>query len=237
MKYNFKKVQLLTSLSIMLLSLIALKTFAIEGGSITILESKCSEIMNIRDYREIISIVKEWRSEFSFEQIQDISFILLEKIASKKILKGENEIIKKMSETVGHDVFLEGGRAAWTIEQLLGITIPPVTKDLTVSTLEEIKIRVGTKIQYREIIDKVNKNLVLLESLSLEEKLILAEAYDVDKSILAMLTKDPNVSIRRRVASNLQVPIQDVLRLAKEDEDPEVRAKALDNLQHVRSPF
>jgi len=132
---------------------------------------------------------------------------------------------------IRQDVFVQSGRAAWFLEQLLNCELPEISER---STEDEIR-DAATEAHYcvREALLPPDAPRTVA-GLTGDERRKLAEAPDSNAVIFYKLSKDPDKAIRSAVAANKNAPGHVLSKLAR-DKDPEVKRLALENLKLVRS--
>ncbi len=104
------------------------------------------------DYQKLTKMVKEWKGQPRAVRTSLI-FHLSERLKSTKELKLENyadmfvisRILNGRMDFHGHgealkqDVFLENGRCAWALENLLGIQLPPFEEKMKADDLQKAR--------------------------------------------------------------------------------------------------
>lgn len=135
------------------------------------------------------------------------------------------------ARTVRQDVLLQGGRAAWFIEQLLGSELPEVSEQSTQEDIEDVVFDAYYNVREALLPPDALRSI---DGLSLDQKQHLASSEGSNEVIISKLSKDPAPSVRKRVASSKNAPIPVLARLAR-DRDSEVKRLALKNLELARS--
>lgn len=135
------------------------------------------------------------------------------------------------TRTIRQDVLLQGGRAAWFIEQLLDCELAEVSELSTQEEIEDVVFDAYYRVREVLLPPGAPKSV---ENLSLGERRRFAEDLNSNDVIVSKLSRDTDPSVRKRIASNKNAPVPVLARLAR-DKDSEVRRLALKNLEQVRS--
>lgn len=132
---------------------------------------------------------------------------------------------------VKQDLFIKRGRAAWVLEKLLDCELPTVTEETSDFEMRKFRFEAFYKVEESFL---PSSKLIETSGLPMEERLSLANGTNTLGVILARLTKDPDVQVRRAVAANPKSPVFVLGQLRDFDADSEVRMLALKNLERSR---
>ena len=115
------------------------------------LQKNLAELMTTQEYPVLQKLVIQWRVGLSDASRARLVQLLLERMPSNEPLTLRNyadmfimsRVESGKMEFMGHgvmveqDLFLEGGRSAWAIQELLGCTLPPIEDGLTEAKLRD----------------------------------------------------------------------------------------------------
>lgn len=209
-------------------------------------DESVKRLMNTRDYAKLSELIENWRTKIDSDSKQILLQSLIGRIRSQNEIGLENYGSVCIPTRIGsggmtrqenalvikQDIFIEGGRAAWTLEKLMDCDLPPVTargseKELKLSQYE-------ANICYQEFILSPNKRLNI-EKLKVEEKAELAKDANTNPYLLAKLAKDPDRNVRVAVATNPSTLVETLFFIAENDTDAQIRSLALENAKRARS--
>lgn len=133
---------------------------------------------------------------------------------------------------VRQDILIQGGRAAWCLEQLLGCELPEISEVSSEGELQEAAIDALYCVSEALLPPNAPRTVA---GLSTAQKRRLAEAEDSNEVILAKLSKDADRSVRMAVAANKNTPIHLLVRLGYHEKDEDIRKAARKNSERSRS--
>ena len=186
-------------------------------------------LLDAEDYKEASSLITIWETEMEARSKEYFYALLLEGMGSRNMLSLSTG--PSTDATPIHDIYMQGGRCAWALETLLGITLPAVTRES-----KQTDISMTAEQVIRAIVSNRSKAVpeLNLANMSTKERLALARVSTTSSGILAVLAGDSSSTIRLAVAENLNTPTSDLFRLMKDDKDKKVRDKAAKNLETIR---
>ena len=193
------------------------------------------------NYSKLVSLVKQCSSETNTVIRHSMCDALLRATVSNEPLRLENygdlvipsrvqagKMLPRQGATViKHDLFTRRGRAAWVLENVLACELPAVGEGTSDSEMREFEFEAVCKVKERFT---AADRLISMSDVSAERRLALASGANTLGINLARLAKDPDVQVRRALASNPKAPVFVLDQLHSFDPDPEVRARALTNL-------
>jgi Leucine rich repeat variant len=190
----------------------------------------------------MFKLVKDWRAQKPPAVRRRLILELIRLMPSPKKLEltGPPQVIigyempKNAKDVVVecYDVYREGGRAAWAIQQLLECPIfPQITakdsQEQQRKTLQEAyEIVIGHMILPPSEAD-------ITPTTSEKERIRLAGMRRATPSLLTRLAQDKSPAVRLAVARNLSTPLE-VIDTLRKDPDARVSAAAKDNFRHAR---
>lgn len=148
------------------------------------------------------------------------------RIRSGKMQPNENSTI------IRQDIFIQGGRAVWLLEQLLSRSLPEISETTNEDEYKDVLLDIHYIIRETLLPSEAPRSI---SGLSAEQKRRLATAADSNEVIFWKLANDEDQDIRRLVAANRETPVHVLGKLADRDKDEEVRKLASKNLEHARS--
>lgn len=134
-----------------------------------------------------------------------------------------------------HDLAVVGGRAAWVLERRLCEELPAVTSTNDPDELTKIKTAAYLLLANREkelIAQRAQKQV---ERMNADQKMGTALSGDSHEALLRVLAKEPNVKVRRAVASNRNTPLSTLSDMRINDADDVVRTLATENMKNART--
>ena len=117
-------------------------------------EAAIETLLNDHEWASVCDLPDAWRKEFNEREMKRLIVALLRRLSSTKAVKLDNvadlavksRVKAKKMTFEGHgmlidqDVFIEGGRSAWAVEQLLDCHLPAIEEGLS---KEELSRRAG----------------------------------------------------------------------------------------------
>jgi hypothetical protein len=214
---------------------------AIEAGS-----QAAEQILKETDFVKLTSLINESKAETNILTRRSMIGDIFRATGSNESMKLENYgnlIIpsrvnagkmdsRKDGNVVRQDLFIKCGRAAWILEQLLGCELPTLTETTTDLEMRNFDFETNCKIE--ESFVPAGK-LINTSVLSVQDRLSLASSTNTLGVIMARLTKDSDVQVRRLLAANPHTPVFVICQLRDFDSDTNVKSLAIKNLQTSRT--
>jgi len=132
---------------------------------------------------------------------------------------------------VRQDVLVEGGRAAWFLEQLLNCELPEVTGESSEDDYNDTVVDIHYCVRESLLPPETPKSVA---DFTPEQKRLLTIREDSNEVIFWKLSKTEDAAVRRLVAANRNAPLHVLSKLSR-DKDPETKQLALENLKVTRS--
>lgn len=131
-----------------------------------------------------------------------------------------------------HDISLVSGRSAWLASKMLNKELSPINARTSKREAAEVRGAILQAISDKrwEIAYSTYASIKCL----LSDKLRLAESNSTKRELLVILAEDPDISVRKAVATNPKTPVATLVKLSKSDPDAEVREIARKNSEIIR---
>jgi hypothetical protein len=120
-----------------------------------------------------------------------------------------------------HDFSINGGLIAWTLEQLLHCSFPPVTKSTERTSIGAISKEASEKVQTirnQDFVEEWSENTIDVSKLGKASKLKLAGDSKTSVAVLSRLASEGDAEIRRAVAQNPNAAYRTLQKLCKDND-------------------
>jgi hypothetical protein len=214
---------------------------AIEAGN-----QAAERILKETDFVKLTSLINELKAETNVLTRRFMLHGIFSASGSKEPTKLENYgdlvipnrvktgklVSRKDGLIVRQDLFIKCGRAAWVLEQFLGCELPTLAEATTDLEMRNFDFETNCKIE--ESFVRADK-LINTSVLSVQDRISLAGSTNTLDVVLARLTKDSDVQVRRVLAANPRTPVFVLCQLRDFDSDSDVKSLAIKNLQTSRT--
>lgn len=205
----------------------------------TSLQAEVQTLFTTTDYEKLPPVIARWKEQLPPAERKQLLPALLRHVGSTKklSLKDPERIIVSATRKPGkvegkdqvvvrQDVFTEGGRAAWAVEQLLDCQLPVIPANAEDKTKERL-----SREAYEKVVEAMMLPLALLDA---KQRAAFAASPQADKDTLDRLAHDTDVLVRRAVASNPRTRRNTIDRM-RNDSDVQVKNAARENFYSSRT--
>jgi hypothetical protein len=167
----------------------------------TIIFSDCKDLIAVKCDADLIALAQKWKNEGVSCGCAASLLSPIEHNPTRPsgLSKTRTSIVTK------HDLSIDGGECAWLFEQLLDITLPPVTASTSKKQLAAIVETVNKRlieIEKQPLVEEAPKETLSVSALGKEDKLKRASDSASSAATLDSLARNGDAEVQAAVANN-----------------------------------